>query len=401
MNVRPARAAFLVCFAVALAACGKSNKPAPPPPEVTVSYPLQKEVVDWDDFVGRFEAVDQIDIRPRVSGYLQTIGFKDGEVVKKGQLLFVIDPRPYQALLDQAKAQADRAQATLTNAQTALSRGQVLLNARAISQEEFDNRQAAERQAAADLGAAQANVRNAELNLGFTRILAPEGGRVSDRRIAVGNLVAADTTILTTLVSLDPIRFSFDGSEALYLKYQRDSREGERKSSRDASNPVQIRLQDEAEYRWKGHMDFVDNALSTTSGTIRGRAVVDNPGDFLTPGMFGHLRLLGSAPYKAFLVPDQALSSDQTKQILYVVDDQDVVRQQTIDPGPMIDGLRVIRSGLRAGDRVVIDGLQRVRPGLKVKAAPGKIVLKPASPAANGLAASPPPAASATVSDVR
>jgi RND family efflux transporter MFP subunit len=399
MIVRPARVASLVLLAAVLAACGHKDKPVPPPPEVTVATPLQKEVVDWDDFVGRFEAVDQVDIRPRVSGYLQTIGFKDGEVVKKGQLLFVIDPRPYQAALDQAKAQATRAEATLTNAKTALDRGQVLLTARAISQEELDNRQATERQAVADLAAAEANVRNAQLNVEFTHVTAPLAGRISDRRVAVGNLVTADSTVLTTLVSLDPIRFTFDGSEALYLKYQRDSRGGARKSSRDTSNPVLIRLQDEAEYRWKGRMDFVDNALNTTSGTIRGRAVVDNPGNFLTPGMFGHLRLLGSAPYKAYLVPDAAISSDQTNQTVYVVDDQGMVTQRTVSPGPVIDGLRVIRSGLQPTDRVVIDGLQRVRPGQKARAVPGQIALKPSAPSANGLAAPPPPAASATVSD--
>jgi RND family efflux transporter MFP subunit len=400
MNVRPAHLALLM-LAATLGACGHKDKPPAALPEVTVSAPLQKDVVDWDDFVGRFEAVDQVDIRPRVSGYLQSIGFKDGEVVKKGQLLFVVDPRPYQATLDQSKAQATRAQATLTNTQTALARGQTLLAARAISQEEFDNRQAAERQAVADLAAAQANVRAAELNVGFTRITAPESGRVSDRRVAVGNLVAADTTVLTTLVSLNPIRFAFDGSEALYLKYQRGNRDGVRKSSRDTSNPVLIRLQDETEYRWKGRMDFVDNALNTGSGTIRGRAVVDNPGNFLTPGMFGHLRLLGSAPYHAYLVPDQAVSADQTSQIVYILGDDGVVRQQTVDPGPVVDGLRVVRSGLKPTDKVIIDGLQRVRPGVKAKGIPGQIVLKPTNPSANGLASTPPPAASATVTGSR
>jgi RND family efflux transporter MFP subunit len=399
MHIRPARAVLLILLGL-IAACARTAPPAAGPAVVTVSAPLQKDVVDWDDFVGRFEAVDQVDVRPRVSGYLTEIGFRDGQVVKKGQTLFVIDPRPYQAALDQAKAQTQRAEATLQNARTTLERGKALLAARAISQEEFDNRQAAERQAAADLGAAQANERNAALNLGFTRVIAPLAGRVSDRRVAVGNLVNADSTVLTTIVSLDPIRFTFDGSEALYLKYQRDNRAGARRSSREASNPVLIRLQDEAEYRWKGRMDFVDNSLNTGSGTIRGRAVVDNPGDFLTPGMFGHLRLLGSAPYHAMLVPDQAVSTDQTVQMVYVLGGDGIIRQQTVEVGPLVDGLRVIKSGLKADDQVVIDGVNRVRPGARAKGVPGRIAMKPPAPAANDIAASPPPPAAATAAEL-
>lgn len=399
MNFRPARAALLILLGLTPAACAKKAPPAPGPATVTVSQPLQKDVTDWDDFVGRFEAVDQVDVRPRVSGYLTEIGFKDGEVVKKGQTLFVIDPRPYQATLDQAKAQTQRAQASLTNARTALTRGKTLLDARAISQEEFDNRQATERQATADLAAAQATERNAALNVGFTRVTAPLTGRVSDRRVAVGNLVAADTTVLTTIVSLDPIRFTFDGSEALYLKYQRDNRNGDRKSSRDSSNPVQIRLQDESDYRWKGRMDFVDNALSSGTGTIRGRAVVANPGNFLTPGMFGHLRLLGSAPYRALMVPDKAVQTDQTVQAVYVLGSDGVVHQQQIEPGPVVGGLRVVKSGLKSTDMVIIDGLTRVKPGDKAKGVQGEIKPRPPGPIDNDLASRPTPSASATVSD--
>ena len=390
----------MILLGLGPAACARKAPPPSGPATVTVSQPLQKDVVDWDDYVGRFEAVDQVDVRPRVSGYLTEIGFKDGELVKKGQTLFVIDPRPYQATLDQAKAQTERAQASLTNARTALERGRTLLAARAISQEEFDNRQATERQASADLLAAQANERNAALNLSFTHVTAPLSGRVSDRRVAVGNLVSADSTVLTTIVSLDPIRFTFDGSEALYLKYQRDSRLGTRRSSRDASNPVLIRLQDEADYRWKGRMDFVDNALSSGTGTIRGRAIVDNPGNFLTPGMFGHLRLLGSAPYRALLVPDKAVQTDQTIQVLYVLGADGVVHQQQVDPGPVVGGLRVIKSGLKPTDVVVIDGLTRVKPGDKAKGVQGEIKPRPPAPAENDLAARPTPSASATVTDL-
>jgi RND family efflux transporter MFP subunit len=398
MMSKPARLAFLALLT--LAACGQKPKPTASVPVVTVSRPLQKEVVDWDDFVGRFEAMDEVDVRPRVSGYLTRIGFKDGQLVKKGEVLFEIDPRPYQAVLDQAKAQAQRAEATVQNSRTTLERGKILLAARAISQEEFDNRQAAQRQAAADLAAAEAAVRNAALNLSFTRVTAPLAGRVSDRRVAVGNLINADSTVLTTIVSLDPIRFTFDGSEALYLKYQRDNRDGRRKSSREASNPVLIRLQDESEYRWKGQMDFVDNALSSGTGTIRGRAVVDNPNGFLTPGMFGHLRLLGSAPYSALLVPDRAVQTDQTVQVVYVLGADGVVRERQVVPGPAIRGLRVIKSGLQAADVVVIDGLTRVKPGDKARGAQGEIKMGPEAPAENDLAARPTPSASATIADL-
>ena len=397
MTSKLARLAFLL--PLALAACGQKPKPQAALPVVTVSQPLQKEVVDWDDFVGRFEAVDQVDVRPRVSGYLTRIGFKDGEMVQKGQVLFEIDPRPYQAVLDQAKAQVQRAEATVQNSRTTLERGKTLLGARAISQEELDNRQAAALQATADLAAAQASERNAALNLGFTKVIAPLSGRVSDRKVAVGNLVNADNTVLTSIVSLDPIRFAFDGSEALYLKYQRDSRDGRRKSSRDASNPVLIRLQDEAEYRWKGRMDFVDNALNSGTGTIRGRAEVDNPGGFLTPGMFGHLRLLGSAPYPALLVPDKAVQTDQTVQVVYVLDTNGVVQERQVVPGPVLGGLRVIKSGLKSTDVVVIDGLTRVKPGDKAKGMPGEIKPRPPAAAENDLAARPTPSASATVTD--
>ena len=401
MNSTPARVALLILSGLALAGCGQKPRPAAGAPAVTVAHPLEKDVVDWDDFVGRFEAVDQVDLRPRVSGYLTGIGFKDGELVKKGQVLFEIDPRPYQAAHDQAKAQVQRADAAVQNAATALERGKALLAARAISQEEFDTRQATDRQARADLAAAEAAERNAALNLSFTHVTAPLSGRVSDRRVAVGNLVNADSTVLTTIVSLDPIRFTFDGSEALYLKYQRDNRaEGGRQSSRTANNPVLIRLQDEAEYRWKGRMDFVDNSLTPQSGTIRGRALVNNPGAFLTPGMFGHLRLLGSAPYHAVLAPDQAVLSDQTGQLVYVLDADGTVRQQMVQTGPIVDGLRVIKSGLKPADLVVIDGLTRVRPGVKAKGVMGAIVLRPPNPAANGLAAAPPPPASATAADM-
>ena len=388
-----------LALAALVSGCGKKPAPTPPPPTVIVSTPLQMNVVDWDDYVGQFVAVDSVDVRPRVSGYLQSVGFKDGDIVRQGQVLFVIDPRPYQAVFDQAKGQEGHAVAAAQNARTEAARGQSLLSAKAISAQAYDALVASDRQAAADLVAAQANVRTAALNLSFTRVTAPLGGRVSDRRIAPGNLVTADTTVLTNIVNLNPIRFAFTGSEALYLKYQRENAAGTRASSRGSATPVQIRLQDEQTYRWNGRMDFIDNALDTGSGTIRGRAVVDNPNYFLTPGMFGHMRLLGSGAYKGMLIPDQAIGTDQSRQIVYVVGADNKIAQRVVEPGPLFNGLRVIRSGIGANDRVVIDGVQRAKPGLVVTPKSGKIVQTPQDSASSDSDYTPPPAASATAAD--
>ena len=386
-----------LCLTAVLAGCGKKAPPDPPPPTVLVSTPLQMNIVDWDDYVGQFVAVNSVDVRPRVSGYLQAIGFKDGEIVRKGQVLFTIDPRPYQAALDQAKGQEAHAAAAAQNAHSEALRGQTLLAARAISAQAYDTLVAADRQAAADLLSAQASVRTAALNLQFTQVTAPLGGRVSDRRVAVGNLVTADTSVLTNVVDLNPIRFAFTGSEALYLKYQRENAAGTRPSSRFAPTPVQIRLQDEPTYRWNGRMDFVDNALDTGSGTIRGRAVVDNPNYFLTPGMFGHLRLRGSGSYSGILIPDAAIATDQSRQVVYVVGQDDKVIQRVVQPGPLFNGLRVIRSGVGANDRVVIEGIQRAKPGAKVSPKPGKIAL--AAPDNNAAEGEYTPASTASAVD--
>jgi len=364
---------ILSLAAVGLAACAAKTPPPPPTPTVTVATPLAMDVVDWDDFLGQFVAVDSVDIRPRVSGYLQQVAFKDGDTVRAGQLLFVIDPRPYQAILDQAKGQQAHAEAALINAQAEAARGQVLLAAHAISQQAYDLLLATSRTAAADVVSAKATVAAAALNLTFTRIAAPLPGRISDRRVAPGNLVTADTTVLTNIVNLDPIRFAFTGSEALYLKYQRENAAGTRESSRRAANPVEIRLQDEPTYRWKGRMEFVDNSLDPGSGTIRGRALVANPGNFLTPGMFGHMRLLGSGSYSALLIPDQAVVTDQERQVVNVVGKDNVAHAVPVELGPISRGLRVVRSGIGADDLIVIDGLQRVQSGHKVDPRRGRI----------------------------
>lgn len=366
---------LLALACVVVAGCGVRQAPvAPPPAMVTIATPLAANVVDWDDFLGQFVAVDSVDIRPRVSGYLRSVGFRDGDFVRKGQILFVIDPRPYQAALDQAKGGLAHAQAALVNAKEQAVRGATLLAAKAISQQAYEILVATQRQAGADVLSAQAAVNTAALNLAFTRVTAPLAGRVSDRRVAPGNLVTADTTVLTNIVNLDPIRFAFTGSEALYLKYARENAAGTRVSSRRIANPVEIRLQDEPTYRWKGRMDFVDNALDAASGTIRGRAVIANPTHFLSPGMFGHLRLLGSGAYRALLIPDAAVVTDQERQIVYLVGADDVVRAQPVELGPISEGLRVVRAGLKAGDDVIVGGVQRARAGQKVSPRRGRIV---------------------------
>ncbi len=364
---------LMVAISIGVAGCAKKAPPKPPPPTVIVSKPLSKKIVDWDDFVGRFEAINSVDIRPRVSGYLQTIGFTDGQIVHKGQVLFIIDPRPYQAALDQAKGQEARAVATLANAKIERARAERLYAAKAIAEQEYETRLAAEQQAAADLIAARATTATAALNLSFTRVTAPQDGLASDRRVAPGNLVTQDTTILTNITDLNPIRFSFYGAESLYLKYQRQAAAGSRPSSRNFANPVEIRLQDQPNFAIRGRMDFVDNTLDPNSGTIRGRALIDNPKLIFLPGLFGHIRLLGSGSYTAMLVPDDAITTQQSDEIAYVVGRDGKVEQRKLTEGPLVDGLRVVTKGLGPDDELVIGAIQKAKVGLKVKPQQGKI----------------------------
>lgn len=372
LGITPAGALTVVTSALTLmiAACEKKPPPAPPPAAVVVAPAMQRTIVDWDDYVGRFEAVDAVQVRPRVSGYLQSVSFQDGQVVKKGQLLFVIDPRPYQALYNQAKAQEQRLLATVASAQTELRRAQELVEARAASEQELESRRAAALQAAADLAAVRATLQAQALNLSFTRVVAPMSGRISDRRVAPGNLVTQDQTVLTTIVNLDPIRFVFEGSEANYLKYQRLSSGS---TVGRVGGTVQIRLQDEPDYRWNGRLDFVDNQLDVSSGVIRGRAVVQNSQGFLTPGLYGRMRLQSSAPYAALLLPEEAVGTDQNRRFVYVVGPDNKTMERQVATGPLIDGLRVIRSGVKPGERVVIEGTQRVRPGQTVNPRAGQV----------------------------
>jgi RND family efflux transporter MFP subunit len=347
------------------------------PPAVTVSPPIKKTVVEWDDYTGQFAAVDSVEIRARVSGYLTEIHFEDGQFVKQGDLLFVIDPRPFEIARDQAQAQLAQAQAKLELANRQLQRTSRLRQNDYAPASTLDERLQAMRDAAAGVEAAKATLRSAELDLEFTHITAPLSGRVGRHEVSIGNLVTGGaggtTTLLTTIVSLDPIHFVFDMSEADYLSYQRAVTAGKLGSTRDGKLPAEVRLTDETSWTRRGHLDFVDNQIDRTAGTIRARAVFPNPDNFITPGQFGRLRLPGSEPYEALLLPDAAIVTDQSRKIVMIVRDDGTVEARVVRPGPMIDGLRVIREGLNAGDRIVINGLVRARPGAKVTPQPGKI----------------------------
>lgn len=360
---------LVLAMLVALAAggCGPRKPPPPQPPAVAVAHPLARDVVDWDDYVGRFEAIQDVQVRPRVSGQITKINFREGVEVKEGQFLFEIDPRPFRAALGQAQGQEARAAATLANARTELARARELLQIQAASREEYEQKLAAERGAAADLEAARAAVKSAALDLDFTTIRSPIAGRVSDKRVSIGDFVTAGQTLLTRVVTVDPIWFSFDGAESFYLKYIRQAETGERQSSRYAPNPVDIQLADETTYRWHGRMSFVDVAIDPTSGTIRAHATVANPQGVLVPGMFGRARLIGSGAYRAMLVPDEAIVTDQSRRFVYVVGQDGKAAIRNVETGPLVEGLRVIRTGLTPSDRVVLDGLAGLKPGAPVR----------------------------------
>jgi RND family efflux transporter MFP subunit len=343
-----------------------------------VAQPLVRDVTDWDEYVGRFEAPQSVNLSARVTGVVTQILFRNGQDVKEGQPLFIIDPRPYRATLEQAEAQIASARATLANAKSVAARSAELVKVQAVSKEELENDQAQVRTGQASLQAAIANADNARLNLGFTTVRSPVSGRVSDKRVSLGDQVVANTTLLTTVVSLDPIWFSFDGAESFYLKYLREAQQGQRGSSRTAANPVDIQLSDETGYPHHGRMQFVDNALDPQTGTIRAHAVVANPNHFLTPGMFGRARLLGSGTYKAMLVPDEVITADQSRKLIFVVGQDGKVVQRTVETGPEVQGLRAIRDGLAPTDLVVLDGIAQLQPGAKVETT--KTVIKPRSP---------------------
>jgi membrane fusion protein, multidrug efflux system len=368
---------LMLLAAQLLAGC--DSKPvgssAPPAPPVTVARPLQKTITEWDEYTGRFTALESVEVRARVSGFIDSVHFNEGQIVKQGDLLFVIDPRPYRLAVEQAKADVERAQAKLEIASLDVQRGTPLARSQTLTEREFDTRKSVERDAAGQVASSQAALKQAELNLEWTEVRAPIGGRISDKRVDAGNLITGGptgATLLTVIVSIDPIHFVFDGSETDFLHYLRLAAAGGRPSSREVQNPVSVRLADETEFKHQGRMDFVDNVINPRTGTIRGRAVFDNKDGLLTPGFFGRLRLFGGE-HEALLVPDDAVASDQSRKIVFVVADDGTVGTKLVELGPMVDGLRVIRTGLASTDRIVIDGLQRARPGQKVTAQDGKI----------------------------
>ncbi len=356
----------------ALSGCqpsGPKAPPAPPPPQVTVSHPLAREVVDYDEYTARLSAVDSVEIRARVNGYLQKVNFKDGTEVKKGDLLFVIDPRPYQAELDRAQADLDRARTQLDLAANDNKRAADLLQTKAVSAEEADTRSKNLAVAAAAVKMAEANLETAQLNLAYTNVVAPIDGRVSRALVTEGNLVtgdAKDSTLLTTLVSVDPVYAYVDADEATVMKYQELDRLGLRQSARKGPIPCELAVGNSTDFSHRGVVDFVDNQIDSTTGTLRARGVFPNPDRTLIPGEFGRLRVTGSGRYTGMLIPDYAIGTDQEKKIVFVVGPDNTVALRQVNPGQLVNGFRVIRSGLEASDWVVLDRLQMVRAGVTV-----------------------------------
>ena len=362
---------LIVLLALTLSGCGDKppQQAAAPPPPVTVAQPTKRTVTDWDEFTGRFEAVEEVQVRARVGGFVTSVEFRDGAFVKTGDLLYVIDARPFEAVADQADGQLSDARAKAELAKRELDRALTLNQTQAVSDSIVDQRRQALQAAKASEMQAAGALKAAQLNIEFTHVVAPIGGRVSRHLVSVGNLVQGSeggATLLTSIVSLDPIYIYFDMDEATYLKNNRLYFEGKRPSSRENPNPVQVSLTGETKPSHDGKVDFLDNRLDVSTGTLRGRAVIPNKDFSILPGQFGRVRLIGSSPYEALLLPDVAIASDQSRKIVFVVKDDDTVEVRPVTLGPLDEGLRVIREGLKPEDRVIIDGLQRARPGAKV-----------------------------------
>lgn len=372
----------IAVFAAGAAGCSSKAEPVPPAPQVSVASVVERDVNDWDEFTGRIEPVESVAIRPRVSGYIQRVAFEEGGFVHKGDLLFVIDPRPYRAELARAEAELAAAQTRADLARNEEARADRLLAGRAISQEEHDERVNRGRETVAAVQGAEAAVEAARLNLEFTRVTSPIGGRVSKAEVTVGNLVDAGqgAPLLTTVVSTNPVYVEFEGDEQVYLKYTTLSQQGTRPSSRDARNPVFMGLANEEGFPHQGHMVFVDNQLNPQTGTIRGRAIFDNSDGRFTPGLFARIKLMGSGRYHAVLVNDRAIGTDQDQKFVLVVGADNTLAYRPVKVGRVVQGLRVVLDGLEPGETIVVNGMQRVRPGMAVS--PQRVAIDEGVPAA-------------------
>ncbi len=388
---RPRHAGAVAVLALLLlAGCGKKEEAAaPPPPAVTVANPTKKVTTDWDEFTGRFDAIEQVQVRARVTGFVTKVAFTDGAVVKTGDLLYEIDPRQYQAAAETAQGALDDAKAKVVLAQRELERATTLIKTQAISENIVDQRAQALAAAEAATLQAEGSLKQAQLNVEYTKVVAPIDGRVSRHLVSVGNLVQGSesgATLLTSIVSITPIYVYFDMDEATYLRNSRLWFEGRRPSSRDTPNPVEITLVGETKPSHKGKMDFLDNRLDVGTGTLRGRAIVDNQDQSILPGQFARVRVIASGEYEALLIPDAAVATDQSRKIVMVVKPDDTVEARPVVLGPLDSGLRVIREGLKPDDRVIVDGLQRARIGAKVtpkaQAAPAPQAAPTSAPAA-------------------
>ncbi len=365
-------------LALMLTACNESQPQKqsgggpPPPPTVTIAKPTKRTIVDYDEYVGRFAAMNAVEVRARVSGYLESVHFKDGQIVKQGDLLFTIDKRSFENALEQARANLALAKSNLRFAESDLARGQQLVKEKTITEQTFEQRSQAARNAQAAVNGMEAALRQAELDMKFTELRAPIDGRIGDRRVSPGNLVtggtSGNTTLLATIVSTNPVHFDFTFDEASFLRYERLANTGHEMANRGGGLPVELKLIDEKDFVHKGRMDFVDNVIDRSTGTIRGRAVFENPNDIFTPGMFGRLRVPASPPYQALLVPDAAIASEQSRKYVLTVDNESVARPKYLTLGQLVGDLRVVKSGIGPDDDVIVNGIARVRPGQKVKA---------------------------------
>jgi RND family efflux transporter MFP subunit len=357
-------------FALALAGCDeKAQSQAVAPPPVTVAQPVKRTVTDWDEFTGRFEAIEEVQVRARVGGFVNSVEFKDGAIVHAGDLLYIIDPRPFEAVVLQAEGQLADARAKGELAKRDLERGLTLVQTSAVSEQVVDQRRQALQAARAAETQAEGALKAAQLNVEFTHVLAPITGRVSRHLVTLGNLVQGSeggATLLTSIVSLDPIYIYFDVDEATYQRNSKLWFEGKRPSSRDTPNPVQVTLTGETKPSHEGKMDFLDNRLDVSTATLRSRAVIPNKDLSILPGQFGRVRIIGSAPYEALLIPDTAIATDQSRKIVFVVKDDNTVEERPVVLGSLDEGLRVIREGLKGEDHVIVNGLQRARVGAKV-----------------------------------